>query len=72
MNAQKKPIRLDLTSSALQGDDAAEIVQRSLAAAAGHDVEIGIQMHNTAAPDEVERMHRFGLPLSFHAPTGGE
>ena len=71
MNAQKKTIRLDLTSSALRGENAFEIVQGSLAAAAGHDVEIGIQMHNIATREEVERMRTMNVPLSFHAPVGG-
>ena len=64
-------IRLDLTSSIFKKADASEILRESLAAAAGHMVEIGIQMHNTAAPEEVEHAARFGVPLSFHVPTGG-
>lgn len=64
-------LRLDLTSTALKGEDAPELVRRARALAAPHRITIGIQLHNTAELPEVGRLARLGAPLSFHAPVGG-
>ena len=64
-------MKLEYSSIALKGNDYQEKIKEARAFCEKNEVEFGIQMHNTANLDEVELLSKENVPLSFHAPIGG-
>ena len=69
MNRQ---ILLDVTSSAFTGDAGHENLLECRKACEQHGLTFGIQLHNTATAEEIERIVGFGVPMSAHAPLLSE
>ena len=69
MNRQ---ILLDVTSSAFTGDAGHENLLECRKACEQHGFTFGIQLHNTATAEEIERIVGFGVPMSAHAPLLSE
>jgi endonuclease IV len=65
-------IRLEVTSSAFHGEAGIDNFHACRAAAEENGFEFGIQLHNSALRDEVERIAGFGVKLSAHAPLLSE
>ena len=63
---------IDITSAALSRPGAAEWMQKAQKLAAQYDAVLGVQVHNSALPDEVEAALACSYPLSFHSPVLGE
>lgn len=62
---------IDITSAVLQKPNAVNWIEQAAAAAAVYGAEIGIQVHNSASDEELEKAAATGLKLSFHAPVQG-
>ncbi len=61
-------LRVEITSSAFRGAGGLENLRRCHAFAADCGWEFGIQLHNSIASGEIERLVATGVPLSAHAP----
>lgn len=71
MNRQPQ-LLIDITSAALKKPGAALWMRQAAELAQKFDSVIGIQVHNSAAPEDLALAKNSGFPLSFHAPVAGE
>ena len=62
-------VRIELSSCALGGADAFEIVSAAGMSAARYGFTLGVQIHNTAEKELLDKIKGFGVPMSFHAPV---
>ncbi|MFA6568316.1 MAG: hypothetical protein WCS96_08910 [Victivallales bacterium] len=65
-------ILLDVTSSAFIGDTGYGNLLECRKACKEHGFTFGIQLHNSATSEEIERIVGFGVPMSAHAPLLSE
>ncbi len=65
-------MRIELTSNVFYGDDWQEKLDECRACAARYGFEFGVQLHNSASNDMVERLTGADVPLSAHLPVNGE
>jgi hypothetical protein len=72
MNSNKDQILLDVTSSAFIGDAGYRNLLECRKACEQHGLTFGVQLHNTATREEIERIAGFGVPMSAHAPLFSE
>lgn len=61
--------RFDITSTAVTGERRKEFEKCREAASKYRDLEIGVQIHNSASEDEIQEVLSLGVPLSLHAPV---
>ncbi len=71
-NKENNQILLDITSSAFIGNAGYQNLLDCRQAAAQHGFTLGVQLHNTASSEEIERIADFGVPMSAHAPLLSE
>ena len=71
MNRQPQ-LLIDITSAALNKPGAALWMRQAAELAQKFNSVIGIQVHNSAAPEDLALAKNSGFPLSFHAPVAGE
>ena len=61
-------IRVEITSSAFRGPNGLANLDDCRRQAEESGFEFGVQLHNSAQPDEIETLRRTGVALSAHAP----
>lgn len=71
MNQFAEKCRVDL-SSAIFAHGSAEWLLEAEALTAALDVELGIQIHNSASDEQIEQAAATGLSLSFHSAVQGK
>lgn len=71
-NNSNDQIVLDVTSSAFLGDAGYRNLLECREACKQHGFIFGVQLHNTATKEEIERIVSFGVPMSAHAPLLSE
>ncbi|MFA6101696.1 MAG: hypothetical protein WCV67_10100 [Victivallaceae bacterium] len=71
-NNKNDQLVLDVTSSAFNGDAGYANLLECRKACEQHGFTFGIQLHNTATREEIERIAGFGVPMSAHAPLLSE
>ncbi|OGV33196.1 MAG: hypothetical protein A2020_11205 [Lentisphaerae bacterium GWF2_45_14] len=62
-------VRIELSSCALTGPDAPKIASAAIERANQYGFTLGVQIHNTAEKELLDKIRTFDLPLSFHAPV---
>ena len=65
-------MKLEYTSTALKGPDYKDKIKEARAFCDKNGFVFGVQMHNSASVEQVEAIYQEGVPLSFHAPIGGQ
>jgi hypothetical protein len=68
MSLDNKKILLDFTSSPFKKADGDANLASCREAAENYGFEFGVQLHNTASADEVDKLAAAGVRLSAHAP----
>jgi sugar phosphate isomerase/epimerase len=64
-----KKIKIEYSSCALKEGDTAAIIEKALNACEEHNFDFGVQIHNTADIEQIEKLSAMKIPLSFHAPV---
>jgi sugar phosphate isomerase/epimerase len=64
----EKKLHLQLTSNPFTAEHGAGFCAECRRACAQYGYEFGIQLHNSAPEDEIERCASYGVPLSAHLP----
>lgn len=65
-------MKVEFTSSALLGSNYREKIEEARKFCKNLNWTFGVQMHNTATLKEIQRLVAMDVPLSFHAPIGGD
>lgn len=65
---QDEKIIVEYTSVALNGNDWLTLIEEGKTACQRHGFEFGVQIHNTATEEQIEKIAALGLKMSFHAP----
>ncbi|MFA7231535.1 MAG: hypothetical protein WC071_09725 [Victivallaceae bacterium] len=69
---ENKKLRLDVTSSAFCRENGQENLEACLEACHLYDFDFGIQIHNSTAAEDLQKMVEYGVKLSAHAPLLSE
>lgn len=64
----KNKITVEYTSVALNGPDWLELLEDGRRSCRKYGFDFGVQIHNTATEEQIERLAGAGLKMSFHAP----
>ena len=70
MNENEKLV-IDISSAVLKDPQSAGWLSAAEERAAASGAVLGIQVHNSASEDDLEKALKSSLPLSFHAPVLG-
>ncbi len=62
-------MRIEYTSLALSGDGWEKKIRNAQEACSEHGFEFGVQIHNSDGEENLDKLYKTGISLSFHAPT---